>query len=363
MLSVLVSLVPSVAPAGLFPEDAVVAETGDEPSGDDAMLPDRVLVGDDDDDDADARPPPAPAPDVPTRPAANESGAANESTPPPANVTRAPAPPPPPPFAAWFTLPEFDTSAGSVVPLTLVVENRHEWHLSIGVSLKDVTTGWRGAIGEERLELAPGDKAHVNGYLEAPQNAAPGDTGTLRVTLSTPFPPTVVVVSASGAVPVPDVHRAVSINNPEGNKFVESGGFVEYPLRVTNYGDAFDSIRVVVPSGPSGWSASLSAASVRLDPGQSADVVLTVTAPASAEPDEGAFFNVTAISNSDPDVAAMTTTLTVVDDEQGGSALTNLANVCFRLPPEAATAQEAAAPERFCIDARPYLAPLANEDA
>ncbi|MEM2869638.1 MAG: S8 family serine peptidase [Thermoplasmata archaeon] len=117
----------------------------------------------------------------------------------------------------------------------------------------------------------------------------------VRVSLTASHPPGEVGIAVRVA-PRSDASMARSVNITlailqrycvwcdavERERTVESGSGVDFVLIVTNTGTGPDLIRLSLPGAlPEGWKASLSPAELELQPGESADVILSMTTPAS----------------------------------------------------------------------------------
>jgi len=101
---------------------------------------------------------------------------------------------------------------------------------------------------------------------------------------------------------VADVH--VEVPSIEQDQDVKRGGWVNYTLQVTNYGNFRDTM-VITEDGPEDWDYELEANGFELDPQASRDVMLTVAIPADEESGD---YNITITVMSANDVSATHTT-------------------------------------------------------
>ena len=146
-------------------------------------------------------------------------------------------------------------------------------------------SGWTRTLSASQATLSPGQSANATLTVASPSSAAAGGYG-VSVGVASPQG-AIHTASASQLYTVATpacARRAPSLTLTGGEQAVSAGTQVTYQLRVTNNDTASCSSTAFTlgSSAPSGWTKSLSAASLSLAPGQTGAATLSVRSSASA---------------------------------------------------------------------------------
>jgi hypothetical protein len=146
-----------------------------------------------------------------------------------------------------------------------------------------VPAGWSSVPSQSSVQLAPSTSAQLSWRVASAANAAPG---FYSVSLSTTDTNTTVhsASTVGSYTVVQPCLDAPTVNLSPSNQTASSGAKVNYVIDLTNRDRAGcpATTFVLAPTVPSGWTASLSAATLTLSPGASGASTLAVTSPAAA---------------------------------------------------------------------------------
>lgn len=214
--------------------------------------------------------------------------------------------------AGVMLTPETDAQSGdpgAVVEYTLVLENTGNLADTFTV---EATGVWAFHLPVTSFTLLPGETANVVVHVTIPADAAAGASDVTTVTATSAFDDTVSDFSelTTTANQVFGIELTPATDALTG----APGEVVEYTLTLVNTGNGEDTVALAAAGNL--WDVDLSAASVTLAAGASAEITVQVTIPADAVDGAMDVVTVTATSEGGPTASSvLTTTAEVVPPE------------------------------------------------
>lgn len=196
-------------------------------------------------------------------------------------------------------------AAGDTVTYTLAIENRGSVSDTFALG---VVSSWATAVSTTTIWLDAGESTTFTAVVDVPGNAVPGDMDTATVTAVSQADPTAADSAAlTTFIPLYAVALTPAVDALAG----DPGTAVVYTVWVSNTGNMPDTYDLALSGNV--WNASLSASTLPLSPGTSANVTVTVEIPAAALAGESDMVTLTALGQTGAsDSAGLTTTANAV---------------------------------------------------
>jgi len=216
------------------------------------------------------------------------------------------------------------------VEATNVGDNAEEFIIEVGTLPKD----WTASTSESTIDLDPDETGTFNLIVNIPSTAAENEYAEARVSVH------VQETDYAHVYGYLDTNTTVNNGREYGVdltvdaffKQVIPGGQILYDLYVTNTGDETDSFLLDIGEVKEGWSSNLSQFSIdNLGPDDTANVVMSVSCPASSVEDDWSEAYVSVVSSTreqfSDDITTNTSVripvrgvdLTILDDSLNGN--------------------------------------------
>ena len=180
------------------------------------------------------------------------------------------------------------------------------------------TLGWMSELSTARLDLDPGQSADVVATVHVPHNAAPGSMERVLLLFTAERNVTATgSVLLSVMVPIQLYELSLEVADPYGQ--IQAGASLEFVGLVQNAGNNADAVSMEAMA-PVGWEVAFEPASVPLDRGTGAPVLITVTAPTDLAGSGTAEVVITARSQGLTTFASRTITLSYASADLSVSA-------------------------------------------
>ncbi|PKK81363.1 MAG: hypothetical protein CVT47_02820 [Thermoplasmata archaeon HGW-Thermoplasmata-2] len=204
---------------------------------------------------------------------------------------------------------------GTSVAYSLRVRNfGTDWD-TIRLSTNVLPTGWNATLSSTSATLKPMDYKNVTLTITAPSTAAPRTyilTNVKATSATDPDEYDSIILNTT--IATYDLNITSKYGKTE--EYVLPGGAASYVLVINNTGTTSDTQRISVSIPQSlkamGWNATIDKTTVTLDPANTADVLLRVTAPINATASSSASVTVSASSASSASKPSVTRTLSTV---------------------------------------------------
>jgi uncharacterized membrane protein len=185
--------------------------------------------------------------------------------------------------------------------------------------------GWILGTPPPSIELAAGESRQIDVQISVPAAILSGTTDTLVITATSQADPGVVGTVTDTTT----VDNAPALTfEPDLAAGVDAGSFTTYNHTLTNHGNLTDTFDLSFESGR-GWAVMAPSAPVQLAPGESVQVVVTVTVPAGTASGTVDTTVITATSLTDPTIDDTVTDTTTTGQVLGVSLTPDLAQTAL----------------------------------
>ncbi len=191
---------------------------------------------------------------------------------------------------------EHSINPGQRTQFTLAVTNTGSSPATMTLTSSGVTSGWRVDLINSRVSVQPGSTVEAVLFMEPPNGAAAGATGTvdIRAVSSIPDVPAQTVKLTTKLVS--DATTAAKLTGSVPSFEVVPGQTVTIPgLRLTNDGSFEDTFTfsVTFPQNVRGWNGKADPSGATLVSGGSRDFNVQITAPGKDQAPDGLSFSAT----------------------------------------------------------------------
>ena len=199
------------------------------------------------------------------------------------------------------TIADHLVALGESTKYSTVIENNGVTTDTYAITVPTPGSGWTATVSPNQVTLPPKGHANVDVTIIPPDTAHAGDIKVVSVAAASPGTNAVATLYTRTTYTAEKRH-GVSLTTPVQFLEVRPSLAKLAPVTVHNLGTIQDSYVLTTSGAPAGWSVSLSPSFLNVFAASREDVVLTITADASATPGDSFTLTVVACETADDSV-------------------------------------------------------------